>query len=93
MIFNAYFQFFIEIFYVLLSCKLVISFSTFSIFILHVKMVNHWEGHVGFHYIEHQLKENIFDQLSAFYKAFIKFSKNSTHLKLVSDNFCGIAQP
>ena len=35
------------------------SFSTFSMFIFQVKMINHAEGYSNFLCIEHQLQENI----------------------------------
>ena len=40
------------------SCKLATSFSTFSIFILLVKVANHYEDNVNFQDIEYQLQEN-----------------------------------
>ena len=42
-----------------LSFKLAASFSTFSIFILSEKIVNHDEVHVIFQVIDHHLRENI----------------------------------
>ena len=45
--------------YSALSCKLAATFSTFSVFILQVKMVNHCEGLAVFQDIEHQLQESI----------------------------------
>ena len=46
--------------YPVLACKLATSFSAFSVnsFSL-LKMVNHYEGHLDFQDIEHQLRENI----------------------------------
>ena len=45
--------------YSVLTCKLATSFSTSSISILSVKMVNHNEVYVIFQDIEHQLPGNI----------------------------------
>ena len=61
--------------YFVLSCELAISFSTFSSFILSGKMVIHYEFHVIFQDIEHQLQENTihhFLHCSFFYETFIK---------------------
>ena len=43
-----------------LSCKLVTDFSTYSMLILYGKRGKHYELHVIFQDIEHQLQENIF---------------------------------
>ena len=67
--------FFMWMTYTVLSCKLVTSFSTFSIFILSgKKMVSHYEVHVVFQHIEHQLQKNIFHHFLhiIFYELFIK---------------------
>ena len=48
------FKFLMWITYSVLPCKLVTSFSNFSILFFQVKMVNHYEVHVFFQDIEHR---------------------------------------
>ena len=55
--FNACFKFFMCITYLVWSCRLATNFSIFSFFL--VKMVNHYEVHLIFQGIGHQLQKTI----------------------------------
>ena len=94
--FNACFKFLMWIIFSVLLCKLPTNFSTFSIFILFAKIVNHCEGHVIFQDIEHQLHWNIVHYFLC-YSFFIKFALNwkisSIHSKLFTGMFFNIAHP
>ena len=83
--FNACFKFLMCITYSVLWCKSATSFSTISIFILSVKMVNHYEVYVIFQDINHQLLENILHHFfrQIFYEIFIKLSSIFYPLKII----------
>ena len=66
-----------------LSCKLATSFSTFSIFIYLVKMINCYGAHAVLRDIEYQLKENIIHHFTAFYEIFIKLRCFFNSLKTI----------
>ena len=71
--------------YSVVSSKLVTSFSTFLIFLLSGKMVNHYEVHVIFQDIEHHFKKPSFITFSVivFYEFFIKLRNIFDPLKII----------
>ena len=94
--FSACFKFLMSIIYLVLSCNLATSFSTFSIFILSGKNGKSWWSSCKFsrYWKSASLKYPL--SLSSFY-IFMKFSLNwevsLMRSKLIIGRFCDIAQP
>ena len=78
-----------------LSCKLATSFSIFQLSLFQLKMVNDCEIYVNFLGTEYQPQKKK-KKKNFFIITFLKLSSNSesslTNLKLLTSNFCDIAE-
>ena len=94
--FNGYFKFLMWMTYLVLSCKLVTSFPTFSIFILSGKSDKSFRSLCKFLEYWTSTSRKYPSSLSSLY-FYRKFSLNwevsSIHSNLFTGSFCNIAQP